>query len=190
MTAGVPTFPPAATGLPGRPTDRLWPRALAVGVSLALGGCGGGGGFCQGVVAPPPDAGPMLVFGDNPIRIADGSETWGIAISSLSGQSGTIGETTYVQSSLGFSCETGVLADARLLVDCVGPSTSGPAGLLSLSSGQSGSAVTVQSIVDSSGAQICTSLGEPCGTHGDCCTGLSCQAVDAGCSCAYAWPPE
>jgi hypothetical protein len=89
----------------------------------------------------------------------------------------------FVTSSDDVSCPS-VVSQNELAVAC----TTAGAVVLGISSNEAGTEVVVQSILSDGGEPTCTWLGEPCGAHGECCLGLSCQTADGGCACAYGWP--
>jgi hypothetical protein len=137
----------------------------------------------------------MLAFVSNPVTL-----TWEFSgaavvdnskIESLSGVTSLSTLTTIRNFTPGLACGDGDAflfmgpsEDVGFACGSVGYTSQGE---LSLSSNQAGTEITIQLITDA-GVQICTALNEPCGSHGDCCIGLSCQATDGGCGCLYAWP--
>lgn len=175
-----------------------WKSALVV---LSLAGCclsvsdgsnnGSGGsstgGACLAIVPPPPDAGPMWTFNENPFALSIPSTTlFTFASASDVAPPETI-LAEFVPSPAAVACL--VVAEKNdLTVTCGSGDAGVEGGVLSISSNEAGTKIVVQSILADGGEPICTWLGDPCGAHGDCCFGLSCQAVDGGCMCAYAWP--
>jgi len=158
----------------------------------STGGTTGGttGGACGAVVAGPPDAGPLVAFEPNPLR--DSSDA-GVTLTVISLAGEQVGGTYYLaqMESDGHLLDVATLTfDAGASgtsLEIVLPTDSSPQPE-SWSADDGGHVLTQQLIIDASGRQVCTAFGQPCGSFGDCCYGLSCQAVDAGCSCGYAWP--
>lgn len=155
-----------------------------------------GAPLCNGVpLSPaPPDAGPMFSFNGNPV-LNDGV---GEDVTSLAGWPATC--------STDRRCLSGDYTILLLATDG-GSISSSPFEVtsyitwpgftmsliyygtwLSLASDQDGRTLYQQLYLDDAGDQACTLLDQPCGSHGPCCVGLSCQASDGGCSCEYAWP--
>jgi hypothetical protein len=171
------------------------PDTASILAALSLAGCclsvldgtdtrstSSGGPTCLQHVPSPRDAGPMLTFKGNPFAFSS-PNTNGFRLVSASGVTPPdpiLAE--FVPSSDSVKCPS-VVSQGELTVTC----TSG-AGVLSISSNEAGTEVVVESILSDGGKPTCTWLGEPCGTHGECCLGLSCQTTDGGCWCAYEWP--
>lgn len=191
MTASMPTFPPAATGLPGRPPTASGSRALAVGAFLALGlaGCcleaDGHQNTCLEVAPAPLDAGPLIVFEPNP----SGADS-GVRIASAVGaqaegryQLRVFGQDGGFMTEMTFDLGPDDYLDPNFVLGT-------GSGSLSWSADAEGQFLNAQRLFDAEGRQVCAALGEPCGSHGSCCVGLSCQAVASGCACEYAWPDQ
>ena len=161
------------------------------GTTGASSGSSTGGGHTCDTAAAPPDAGPMLAFSVNPLSYSSSGSNE-IEIVSLSHSTSRF-EASLAVSPPDLTCVGGGKDTLYfegptdyVIVDCLYPPNVA-APLLSFSANRSGTTLTVQSI-SGDGGRICTALNEPCGSHGDCCIGLSCQATDGGCSCLYAWP--
>jgi hypothetical protein len=134
----------------------------------------------------------MLAFDPNPLVNPDAGF---VLVTSLAGDEV---ERSYVIEAL--EQDGGLIATAQIAVGPLLPST--PRGFAvqlpdfwlrrnfapTSWSATDGGVLIAQLLTDEDGAQICTAFGQPCGDHGSCCIGLSCQDADGGCSCQYAWP--
>jgi hypothetical protein len=125
----------------------------------------------------------MLSFSPNPVLNTDG----GVWATSLSGRDIGGDYTFLLVGPDGGLLDTGTVADCIIGGPCTTlqmPTTSP----VSWSADDGGYIRMEQLIIGEDGTQVCTTVGEPCGTYGDCCIGLSCQSLDGGCACNYAWP--
>lgn len=150
--------------------------------------------MCNGQMLepPPPFGGPRFSFNVNPaLSYGDSVEATSLAGWELRGNY-TVDLLAIDGGLLSTTTVKGDTTLTSIAMPLIGPELEE----LSLSSTQDG--VLIQELFeDDAGTPLCTVLDRPCGEHGPCCIGLSCQAAPAsgcdggctgGCACEYAWP--
>ena len=160
-------------------------------LDVANGATTSGVGACRLAVRSPPDAGPLIVFDPNPNpSVADS----GVTVTSAAGYP-VAGDYTLKE----LAPDGGLILAGTFIVDTPPPNPKTsftlrlPGAFSSLagwSSDAEGRTLSLQQLTNADGRQVCTYLGEQCGSHGECCVGLSCQMTDGGCDCLYAWPTD
>jgi hypothetical protein len=185
------TLAPSSSGVTGAGSGSGGSSSSSSGGTGTAGGAGPtcvvspeGKTDCSAIGPPPQDAGPLFAFEPNPLCVPDGGVT---AISLAQYPVG--GVYIFVQ----LAQDGGLLGSSPGIVLSDGGNSftvGGGFGLppTSWSSDREGHVLFAQSLLNADGSQACTALDEPCGAHGACCVGFSCQATDGGCACRYAWP--